>query len=475
MEKINSIYWFRNDLRINDNPGLKKAFESGTLLPIFILNDESAKEFKIGKNSRIALYEILKNLNSNLNDNLNFYIGTPEKIIKKLCEKYKIENVFYSNRYEPWEIEDEINLEKELKNLKINFEKFNSAYLWNPEEIKKNDNTYYKVFTAYKKKTELIIPRKSLNNLKIDSKKIKFDDNNKTKIDNLDLIKKNNYEKNLLKYHEFGENVAEKKLHFFVKNKLKNYKINRDFPSLNNVSNLSISLHFGEISPYYIWHYIKENGLKYAEKKDIDHFISEITWREFSIYLVYNFKKLHFSNFQEKFNKFKWSKKEKLLNSWKNGETGYPIIDAGMRELNETGNMHNRIRLIVASFLTKNLMIHWHEGRDYFWDLLLDADLGNNSCAWQWVAGCGVDAAPFFRIFNPITQAKKFDSDGKYIKKYIPELSKLPDKYLFAPWETPEEILKQINLKIGKDYPNRIIDFNESRKKALDDYKNLKY
>jgi len=195
-----------------------------------------------------------------------------------------------------------------------------------------------------------------------------------------------------------------------------------------------------------------------------------LAWREFSYSLLYNFPTLPRENFNKKFNGFSWQTNSSFLEAWQQGKTGYPIVDAGMRELLQTGYMHNRVRMIVGSFLVKNLLLHWHQGEDWFWDHLVDADLANNSASWQWVAGSGADAAPYFRVFNPITQGEKFDSNGEYTKRFVPELKKLPVKYLFKPWEAPQEVLKSAGVVLGKTYPHPMVDVSESRKRALDAY-----
>ena len=204
------------------------------------------------------------------------------------------------------------------------------------------------------------------------------------------------------------------------------------------------------------------------------HFLSELGWREFSYYLLYHFPYIVEKNLQSKFDKFEWHYNKKYLTSWQKGMTGYPIVDAGMRQLWEEGYMHNRVRMVVGSFLVKNLLLHWHLGEKWFWDCLVDADLASNSASWQWIAGCGADAAPFFRIFNPITQGEKFDCEGIYTKKYLPELSKIPNKYLFCPWQAPQNILEGAGICLGKDYPHPIIDLQTSRNLALDSYKKIK-
>ena len=233
---------------------------------------------------------------------------------------------------------------------------------------------------------------------------------------------------------------------------------------------LSPHLHFGEISPNKIWYSVKNNG----HSEDSDHFLSELGWREFSYNLLYYFPDLPENNLQKKFDIFPWANNPERLKKWQKGMTGYPIIDAGMRELWETGFMHNRLRMITGSFLVKNLLIHWRYGKEWFWNCLVDADLASNSASWQWVAGCGADAAPYFRIFNPITQGNKFDPSGDYTRKFVPELRKLPNEYLFAPWEAPSEVLLNLGIKLGSDYPHPIVNLKNSRELALEAYSQIK-
>ena len=207
---------------------------------------------------------------------------------------------------------------------------------------------------------------------------------------------------------------------------------------------------------------------------DIDTFLSELGWREFSNSLLYNFPELPTKNLQERFDNFEWIDNPSFLKLWQKGKTGYPIVDAGMRELWQTGYMHNRVRMIVASFLVKNLLIHWHKGERWFWDCLFDADLANNSASWQWVAGCGADAAPYFRIFNPILQGEKFDKEGLYVKKWVPELDKVPSKFVHKPWEMELKYQQAIKTIIGKDYPQPIVIHEKARASALEAFQTLK-
>jgi len=233
-------------------------------------------------------------------------------------------------------------------------------------------------------------------------------------------------------------------------------------------------MHYGEISPNQVWHKAQLKRNVSEIKNDLEHFLSELGWREFSYNLLYHFPSLPKENLQKKFDKFPWTDNMALFDKWKKGITGYPIVDAGMRELWQTGYMHNRVRMIVGSFLVKNLLLDWRKGERWFWDCLIDADLASNSASWQWVAGSGADAAPYFRIFNPVTQGNRFDPDGDYIRKYVPELDNLPNKFISSPWEAPMEVLESSNVILGVNYPYPIVNLKESREKALSAFSTLR-
>lgn len=466
-----SIVWFRRDLRISDNPAFSSGVKLGKILPIYIFDDCFPENFKIGAVSKLWLHHSLGKLNLSLNGNLNFYIGNAKDVINSLIQNYNVSNIFWNECYEKWNLNQSSDVISLCKNTNTEFEVFNSNYLWGPSDILKDDGSYYKVFTAYKKKSYLLTPRRPVQAPKnFDSIK---DNLYSVSIDDFKLIPEKKWHHSIEKFWNVGEGEAQKKLNIFIRDKLNGYKEGRNYPSQDQVSLLSPHLHFGEISPAQIWHKINNFASSHALYSDIEHFLSEVIWREFSYYLMFHFKSLHEDNFNNKFDKFPWKDDDSLLRSWQKGQTGYPIVDAGMRQLWQTGYMHNRVRMIVASFLVKNLNIHWHKGRDWFWGCLIDADLANNSASWQWVAGCGADAAPYFRIFNPVTQGEKFDKSGDYTRKYVPELQNLPDKYLFKPWEAPEYVLKSAGVELGFNYPKPIIDLQSSRNRALENYKNL--
>lgn len=464
------IHWFRQDLRLFDNPSLYEAAKQGAVLPIYILDNKNPGKQAMGKANRWWLHQSLTSLNHSLNNQLLVYQGDPLVILKQLIQEHGISAVYWNRCYEPWRIKRDARIKNILQQLGVEVRSFKASVLWEPWEVLKNDRTSYQVFTPFYKNGCLkgVDPRDPLTkprNLKI----LNLQDKVKT-IENLDLLSDLPATQGWNVSWSVGETAAKKRLSQFLKNGLQGYKKGRDYPAQPHVSRLSPYLHFGEISPNQIWYELK----KQPNTDDLETFCKELAWREFSYHLLYYFPELPQVNLHKKFDQFPWRYDRKMLRCWQLGKTGYPIVDAGMRELAQTGYMHNRVRMIVASFLIKNLLLDWRKGEAWFWDYLVDADLANNSASWQWVAGCGADAAPYFRIFNPVIQGKKFDPDGKYIRKYLPELKQLPIKYLFNPWETPEMILTDLGIRLGKDYPKPIVDLKASRQRALMAYKSLR-
>jgi deoxyribodipyrimidine photo-lyase len=472
MKKI-SIHWFRNDLRINDNPSLKFAAENGKVIPIFIHDtvNNAQKEFNIGEASAWWLHYSLDALNKSLDEKVNFFSGDPFKIIKLLIKNYDIESVSWNRCYSPWEIKRDTEIKTYLKESNIKVSTFNSSLLWEPWEVLKDDNSPYKVFSPFYKKGCLKNhpgPRKvvkKIENIVLNDKVVESLD-----IKSLDLLPNHHWKDKLAQHWNIGEAAAMEKYIKFRDSGLLDYKQGRNFPAKENVSMLSPHIHFGEISPHQIWF----DSKVLAPEKDIIHFHSELGWREFSYYLIYHFPHMCTENLNKQFDKFPWQINTAFLKAWQQGKTGYPIVDAGMRELWETGYMHNRVRMIVASFLVKNLLIDWRVGLEWFNNCLCDSDLANNTASWQWTAGSGADAAPYFRIFNPILQGKKFDPDGSYTKKYVPELKHLPKKYLFEPWEADDAILKESGIDYGVNYPKPIVSVADSRDIALQAFDKIK-
>ena len=469
-----NIVWFRQDLRLEDNPALSKAAENNArILPIYILDDENAESWSMGEASRWWLHKSLESLNKSLDENLHFFIGKADEIIPDLIEKTNATGVYWNRCYEPWRINRDKKIKTALLNNNITVRSFNGSLLFEPPNIKKQDDTPYKVFTPFYKKGCLEngpLPR----DLLVRPSKLIFEKNIESKkLSELKLLPSINWYHNIQNTWSPGEKGAQHRLNNFLKTGIKNYKIGRNRPDKEFISRLSPHLHFGELSPHQAWFSVKELRQSSETKDSIEHFLSELGWREFSNNLLYYWQNLPEINLQKKFDRFPWLDNPKSLECWQRGMTGYPIVDAGMRQLWKTGYMHNRVRMVTGSFLVKNLMLDWRHGERWFWDTLLDADLANNSASWQWIAGCGADAAPYFRIFNPIIQGEKFDPNGDYVREYIPELSTIPTKFIHKPWEAPEEILMVAGITLDKDYPLPIVDLKSSRDRALLAFKSL--
>lgn len=473
-DKQTAIVWFRQDLRLHDNPALIHAAESGySILPLFILDDENAGEWKRGAASKWWLYKSLQSVNVSLNGNMVFRRGKAGDELDALIEKSDAKAVFWNRCYEPWRIARDKDIKGALKDKGLEVQTFNASLLWEPWEITKDDGTPYKVFTPYYRKgclkaKEPDAPKPAPANISYADFSPRYSESD------LGLLPDIQWYRSIEQVWAPGEQGAQERLDAFLDDGMKGYKQNRNRPDMEKVSRLSPHLHFGEISPRKVWHDAQGRGMQAHWESDMDTFCSELGWREFSYSLLYQHKNLMRAPLQEKFKNFPWDKNDKALLAWQKGQTGIPIIDAGMRQLWQTGWMHNRVRMVVASFLIKNLRIHWHEGEEWFWDTLVDADLANNAASWQWVAGCGADAAPYFRIFNPVTQGQKFDPDGKYVRQYVPELKNMPDKFLHNPWEAGEEVLRQAGVTLGTTYPEPIADLKESRKAALECFETIK-
>ncbi len=469
LNEFTTIHWFRQDLRIKDNPAFSEAQANGSLLALYHFEEELPENDQLGGASKVWLHHSLAALQQSLDNLLCITRGKALDQLKILIDKYQIDQICWNKCIEPWRVRQDRQIQVALETMGIKVSIFNGSYLWTQDEIKKDDGTPYKVFTPYYRKgcMNATSPREPLAAPLLDL----IDASAHTiSIHELSLLPSKNWNHSIQKVWEIGESGAHEQLKRFTKSGIENYKEGRNFPADPYVSRLSPHLHWGEISPNQAWHAVEQK----ASEINVAHFKSELGWREFSAYLLHHNPTLQQSNLQSKFDRFPWEENLQHLKHWQNGETGIPIVDAGMRELRETGYMHNRVRMIVGSFLVKNLLLDWKLGEAWFRDCLVDADHANNSASWQWVAGCGADAAPYFRIFNPISQGKKFDPNGKYTKKYVTELKHMPNEFLFNPWEAPALTLKKAGLTLGKNYPFPIVDLKQTREKALVAFASLK-
>ena len=459
------IIWFRNDLRLQNNLTVKNLIDrKSSVLPIYILDDDV-----LGSAGKTWLFKSLSELNRQLENKLKVYDGSAVEIIEKLIKKYQITEISWNRKFDFKSIQEDNSVVNMIKKHGVVPYIYNSSLMMDPEDTVKKDGTPYRVFTPFYKNNFIGASHTTscINTTDI----VILENKEEGEIESFKrrLIPRHSWHKKFDKYWEPGEIGAQKKLRKFLDNGLIGYADGRNRPDLNNVSRLSPHIHFGEISPSEI-----ANCLGDIDSEDKERFFTELVWREFSHNLLFFNPKLDTVNLQEKFNLFPWVMNKTHLDAWQKGNTGYPIVDAGMRELWETGYMHNRVRMIVGSFLVKNLLHHWHLGRDWFRDTLLDADDANNNASWQWVAGTGADAAPYFRIFNPVTQSQKFDPDGVYIRKYIPEISKLPNTYIHDPTNCPKTVLENSGIKLDVDYPQGIVNLKESRERALAAFSQIK-
>ncbi len=477
------IVWFRDDLRLADQPALAAAkAHGGPVLCVYVLDEVSAGLRPLGGASRWWLHHSLEQLAASLSKigaRLDLLKGASDQIIPKLAQAVGADHVVWTRRYGAAEIALDSKIKTLLKQQGVTAESFKGQLLFEPWELQTKAGGPFKVFTPFWRaalalgdgEAPLKAPTK-LNGLDWDAASGKTQSLASLKL----LPTKPDWAGGLRKSWQVGEAGARARLSDFLEVGLAHYAEERDRADRDSTSRLSPHLRFGEISPKQILWAARHAGMAGSiAPRIVDKFVAEIGWREFSYHLLYHFPKLREDNFQPRFDDFPWGKaNKKTLSLWHKGQTGYPIVDAGMRELWQTGTMHNRVRMIVASFLIKHLMINWREGEDWFWDTLCDADPASNPASWQWVAGSGADAAPYFRIFNPIIQGEKFDPDGLYVRRYVPELGSLASKWIHHPWDAPEDVLKTAGIKLGKSYPAPIIDHGQARDRALAAFASLK-
>ena len=464
------ILWFRRNLRLHDNPALCAAVESGRpILPIYV-----SDELDQGGASRWWLHHSLASLNAALEDHgsgLVIRCGRPEELLPRIVDNTGATAVFFSRRYEPVARAQESALERVFDGT-CELHGFDDSLIRHPRSVMTQTGTPYKVFTPFWKaasgpgEPEKPVPKP----LAFETTTSGLDAGS---IDDLELLPTApDWAGGLRETWTPGEEGAFGRLDDAC-SIAGDYDKQRDRPDLEGTSRLSPHLHFGELSPRQVWHDIR-SATSASGQQGPDALLRQLYWRDFSAYLLYHFPHLPDAPLREEFSHFPWADDAEGLRAWQLGRTGYPIVDAGMRQLWATGWMHNRVRMIVASFLVKDLLVHWQAGADWFLDTLVDADLANNSASWQWVAGCGTDAAPYFRIFNPVLQGKKFDPMGDYVRHWVPELDRLPVKFIQEPWKAGIDVQSAANVVIGEDYPAPIVDHGAARDLALESYRAIR-
>ncbi|CQR45990.1 Deoxyribodipyrimidine photo-lyase [Paraliobacillus sp. PM-2] len=474
------IVWFRKDLRLHDNPALAHAANYGAIVPVYILSEE--EDQTIGSASKWWLHHSLQHVTDQLASYrvpLIIRKGSSKHVLDRLVKETNASAIYFNKRYEPVIREKDEVLIEQLQEINIDIKTFESALLFSPGSVTNKKGEPYKIFTPFWKQAR----KQPVSSLVLLPNHIESGVSNDFiigEVDDLALLPKHPWTSKFHTYWKPGEQNAKAQWNYFLEEDIMSYDKERDYLAKNRVSQLSPHLAWGEISPRLLWHDIQDKLIQLDNKQqeeahgEVESFLRQLVWRDFAYHQLVAFPHVIDEPLKPMFKVFAWQDNKKALERWKKGQTGYPLIDAGMRELWETGWMHNRVRMITASFLVKHLLIHWKEGAAWFRDTLVDHDLANNIMGWQWVAGSGYDASPYFRIFNPITQGNKFDPNARYIRKWIPEIVALPTKYLFSPWTAPKSVLDEAGIVLGETYPEPMVDHKASRERALATYYDMK-
>ncbi len=482
MSKL-AIVWCHRDFRLTDHPALSAAVaENKKIIFVYIHDPESEQSWQPGGAANWWLHHSLKAFSASLakhKASLVIRYGDSLETLLKLCEETGATSVYWNRLYEPALIARDKVVKKSLSESGIEPHSFNGALLREPWTVSKDDGTMYRVYTPFSRKyfqlPEPELPLEAPAKISSGHKGIDSEP-----LEELGLLPSIPWDKQFDGLWQPGESGAAIQLDLFLEHGVFAYGVERDWPATDGVSKLSPHLHFGEISPRQIWHAVRfhgdhatENGFPDATDKTLPY-LKQLIWRDFAHHILYHVPETSDHPFNPKFKNFEWDRNDAVLHAWQRGQTGIPLVDAGMRQLWQTGWMHNRIRMLVASVLTKNGLVHWHEGATWFWDTLIDASLANNSMGWQWTAGCGVDAAPYYRIFSPARQGERFDKDGAYVRRWVPELAGVPSKHIHQPWLASEEVLSKAGVILGQNYPKPVVDLSATRKVALERYKRLR-
>ncbi|MEO1089392.1 MAG: deoxyribodipyrimidine photo-lyase [Pseudomonadota bacterium] len=475
-----TIVWFRQDLRLADNPALRAAAERGAVLPVYVLDDTTPGAWTIGGAGRWWLRQSLEALDRALHERgsrLVLLQGDPGVALTRLAAAAEADSVMWNRAYEPFAIARDTALKTSLTDRGLSVVSHNGALLFEPWTVATQTGQPYSVYTPFAKAclkapappspapapVRLHTPEVS------PTEEIGFDDLFPTRVV---------WSQGLAAAWSPGETKAHSTFTRFVADILEDYGDKRNRPDVEGTSRLSPHLHWGELSPRQAWHGVLAacGGAEALDPgRSSEVYLKELLWREFGYHILFHVPDLPTAPLKPAFAHFPWADDKDNRNAWRFGRTGYPIVDAGMRQLRTTGWMHNRVRMVAGSFLVKDLLEDWQHGACWFWDNLVDADLASNTLGWQWVAGCGPDAAPYFRIFNPVKQGEKFDPDGAYVRRWLPELERLPQPYVHAPWTAPKSVLAEAGVSLGTTYPTPLVDHGEARGRALDALQRIKH
>ena len=473
MPDSTALVWFRNDLRLRDNAALRAAAQDGCpLVALYVLDDGAPPERMAGAASRWWLLHSLKALGADLAGvgvELVLRRGPAEDAIADVINRSGAASVHFGRAYTPWGAALEERVKARIEALGAACHRYRGFLLFEPEDVRTGAGDAFKVFTPFARACRQRgierAPQDRPAGLRAYPERIAGE-----QLGDWSLYDgRPDWARGFAREWTPGEAGAQARLCCFIDKALADYADGRDRPDEEMTSRLSPHLHFGEISPLQVWQAVTAAMAQQHGRVDRagEKFLSELLWREFCYHPLAQAPALHDEPFRPQFARVKWRNDDTALAAWQRGATGIPIVDAGMRQLWQTGWMHNRVRMIAASFLIKNLLVDWREGERWFWDTLVDADAANNPAGWQWVAGSGADAAPYFRIFNPVSQGERFDPEGTYVRRFVPELARLPDRFIHRPWEAPGETLAAAGVMLGETYPRPLVDLKTSRKRAL--------
>lgn len=466
-----ALVWFRQDLRLGDHPALAAALKTGmSVVPVFVWAPEEDGKETPGAASQWWLHQSLAALDRSLRargSRLIVRSGPTAKSLLQLAAETGAQQIFCNRSYEPAAMAAAPELKAQLQSKGIALESFNGSLLFEPGALRTAAGGPFRVFTPFwralwNERGALRAQARTPESLPAPSTWP-----SSLTIAELRLEPKIDWAAGIRAAWSPGEEPALKRLRGFAAGPVSHYAEARDRTDEDGTSRMSPHLHFGEISPIQIWHAT-------ADRPGAEPYLRQLAWREFAYHLLVENPDTPREPFQREFHHFPWRRNARRLRAWQKGLTGYPFVDAAMRQLWTTGWMHNRARLVVASFLVKHLLIPWQDGAAWFLDTLVDADLANNTMGWQWVAGCGVDAAPYFRVFNPITQGERFDPDGKYVRRWVPELANVPTEFIHKPWEAPPLLMAAAGVQLGSTYPRPLVDHAEARQAALEAFQEMK-
>ncbi|MFO1122024.1 MAG: deoxyribodipyrimidine photo-lyase [Hyphomicrobiales bacterium] len=468
-----SLLWLRQDLRLADHAALTAAASAGPVVFLYILDDETPGEWRMGGASRWWLHRSLEHLSSRVP--LVLRRGRADAVLAEVLREAGATSLHFTRDYAPWSAAVERRVKSVCDAAGVSCHRYGGYLLHEPEAIRNGSGETFKVYTPFSRAclaTGEPRPPRPVPTITPADARLRSDELSDWGL----LPRRPNWAKGFEDAWEPGEEGARRRLEAFIETGLADYADARDRPDRDVTSRLSPHLHFGEVSPAQCWHAVRAAQAQANGKLDrsAEKFLKEILWREFSYHLLCFRPDLPETPFRPEFAAFPWRSEPGMLRAWQAGQTGYPIVDAGLRELWATGIMHNRVRMIAASFLIKDLLVPWQEGERWFWDTLVDADIGSNAASWQWVAGCGADAAPYFRIFNPVLQGEKFDPDGAYVRRWVPELAPLPTAFVHRPWDAPAQILAEAGVELGRNYPHPLVDHARARDAALAAFKAIK-